>query len=365
MKKKTNKLNLIICGIAFIVMVIVLFSEGADKLFYAVTQMNPLFLIAAVGCMAVYWLGEAVGVHLPAKSLDEKTTFKTSFLVSMIGQYFNCITPFASGGQPMQAYTFVKRGMSLGSAMTALLARFIVYQFTLTVYSVIFLIFKLPEFIDGKLKPLTFLVIVGFVINTAVIVMLFMLAFFRAATTKIAHFIIRALGKVRIIKDVEDKIAYIDSELDQYYENFLFIRSRPVMILKMLGVTAVQLLVYFSITYIIYLGFGLTGTDFFTIIACQAFVLMISAFVPLPGAMGAAEGSYGSFFHDIFGDFTLVSTFIWRFLTFYLPILVGIVINLGLSRQGIDLSEAKEKIEEAGKSASQEQPEIQKEMQGE
>ena len=119
------------------------------------------------------------------------------------------------------------------------------------------------------------------------------------------------------------------------------------MIIKMLAATTIQLLVYFSITYIIYLGFGLTDTDYFTIIACQAFVLMISSFVPLPGAMGAAEGSYGSFFHDIFGDFTLVSTFIWRFLTFYLPILVGIVLNLSLSRQGIDLSEAKEKISEA------------------
>lgn len=346
-KKKTNRIYLLICGIAFIVMIIVLMSEGPENIINALGKLNPLFLMAAVMCMVVYWFGEAISVHLAAKSLDPKVTFRTSLLVTMIGQYFNCITPFASGGQPMQAYTYIKRGMKLGSAMTALLSRFIVYQFTLTLYSVVFLVFKLPMFTEGELKPLTFLVPIGFAINTFVIVLLFMLAFFKAATTKLAHGVVRLLGKLHIIKDTEDKIAYIDKELATYYENFLFIKSQPVMILKMFLATAVQLFVYFSITYVIYLGFGMTETDFFTIIACQAFVLMVSSFMPLPGAMGAAEGSYAAFFKGFFGEYyTGVSTFIWRFLTFYLPILVGIIINLRMSKSGVDLDDAESRIME-------------------
>ena len=346
-KKKTNKVNLIICGIAFIVMLVVLFSEGVENIINALRQLNPLYLVIAVACMGGYWLGEAYGLHLAAKSLEPKTKFRTTLLVTMIGQYFNCITPFASGGQPMQVYTFVKRGMPLGSAMTALLSRFIVYQFTLTLYSIVFLVFRLSMFTEGDLKPLTILIIAGFIINTFVIALLFMLAFFRKATTKLAHVVVRLLGKLHIIKDVDDKIEYIDKELSTYYENFLFIKSRPVMILKMFLVTVAQLLFYFSITFIIYIGFGMSKTDFLTIIACQAFVLMISAFVPLPGAMGAAEGSYAAFFKGIFGDYyTGVSTFIWRFLTFYLPILIGIIINLRMSRSGVDLNSAEEKLKE-------------------
>ncbi|MBP3854736.1 MAG: flippase-like domain-containing protein [Ruminiclostridium sp.] len=346
-KKKTNKIYLIICGIAFVIMLIVLFSEGIDNIINALLQLNPLFLVAAIACMVIYWFGEAIGLHLAAKSLAPETKFRTTFLVTMIGQYFNCITPFASGGQPMQVYMFMKRGMPLGSAMTALLSRFIVYQFTLTLYSIVFLVFRLSMFTDGELKPLTFLVIVGFIVNTFVIVLLFMLAFFQKATIKLAHGIVRLLGKLRIIRDVESKIEYIDKELATYYENFMFIKSQPVMILKMFLVTVVQLLVYFSITFVIYIGFGMTETDYLTIVACQAFVLMISGFVPLPGAMGAAEGSYAAFFKGIFGDYyTGVSTFIWRFLTFYLPILIGIIINLRMTRSGIDLSNAEEKLKE-------------------
>ncbi len=347
-KKKSNKVNLIICGIAFIIMVVVLLSEGVENVVGALLKLNPLFLLIAVVCIVLYWLGEGLGLHLAAKSLEPKVKFRTSFLVTMIGQYFNCITPFASGGQPMQVYTYFKKGMPLGSAMTALLSRFIVYQFTLTLYSVVFLICRLSMFTEGSLQPLTMLVVVGFIINTFVIVMLFMLAFFRAATTKLAHGIVKLLAKIRIIKDPADKLEYIDKELETYYENFRFIKSQPVMILKMFLVTVVQLFCYFSITFVIYIGFDIPhDTDFLTVIACQAFVLMISSFVPLPGAMGAAEGSYAAFFKGIFGDYyTGVSTFIWRFLTFYLPILVGIVINLRMAKSGVDLRDAEESLKE-------------------
>ena len=90
-KKKSNKLNLIICGVAFIIMVIVLFSEGIENVIGALLKLNPLFLVLAVACMVLYWLGEGVGLHFAAKKLDGNTKFGTSMLVTMIGQYFNCI----------------------------------------------------------------------------------------------------------------------------------------------------------------------------------------------------------------------------------------------------------------------------------
>ncbi len=335
MKKKSNKLNLIICGVAFVVMILYMFFvDKLENLVNSIKSINPLFLVIAIGFMCGYWLLEAIGLHMAAKSLDPKVKFKDSLFVTMIGQYFNCITPCATGGQPMQVYYYTKRGLSLGSAMTALVSRFIVYQFILTVYSIVLLVCKLSMFTDGVFKGLTLLVLVGFAVNTAVIVMLFMVAFFRKPTTKLAHGVVRLLTKIKLIKDPEEKITFIDNELEQYHDNFLFIKSKPLLIIKMCAVTIVQLFLYFSITYVIYLGFGFSETDLFTIIACQAFVLMISSFVPLPGAMGAAEGSYAAFFGNIFGSFTTFSTFIWRCLTFYLPIMIGLVINLFLTRSG-------------------------------
>lgn len=335
MKKKNNKLNLIICGFAFVVMLLYIFCfDGVENLVRSITTVNFGFLLLAVCCIFGYWVLESVTLHLSAKSIAPQARFKDSLFVTIIGQYFNSITPFASGGQPMQAYYYVKRGIPLSAAMTALISRFIVYQFVLTVYSVIFLIFKLPMFREGEFKGLTVLVVIGFLINTAVILLLFMVSFFRTPTTKLAHGIVYLLGKLRIFKNPEEKIVAVDQTLEQYYEHFLFIKSKPLLILKMCALTFVQLFLYFSITYVIYLGFGMNETDLFTITACQSFVLMISSFVPLPGALGAAEGSYAAFFSKIFGSYTGFSTFVWRFLTFYLPILIGLGINLYLTRRG-------------------------------
>ncbi len=360
MKKKNNKLNLIVCGIAFVVMLVYIFCfDGVENLVHSIAAVNFGFLLLAVLCIFGYWLLEAASLHIAAKGVAPQTKFKDSLFVTVIGQYFNCITPFASGGQPMQAYYYMKRGVPVSAAMTALVSRFIVYQFTLTVYSAVFLIFKLSMFRDGEFRGLTVLVIIGFVINTAVIALLFMVSFFRAPTTKLAHGAILLLGKLKVLKNTDEKITAVDQVLKQYYDNFLFIKSRPLLVLKMCGLTLVQLFLYFSITYVIYLGFGLRETDLFTITACQSFVLMISSFVPLPGALGAAEGSYAAFFSGIFGSYTSFSTFVWRFLTFYLPILIGLGVNLYLTRRGKEnFEDMEEKSSESAGTAHEKETDL-------
>lgn len=148
-----------------------------------------------------------------------------------------------------------------------------------------------------------------------------------------ARRIVKILYRFRLIKDYDEKISYIDNEMAQYTDNFEFMKSQPLLILKMFVYSSLQLLLCFSVSYVLYLGFGLSGADFLTVISCQAYVLMISSFVPLPGALGAAEGSYAAFLGGVFGSCTALSTFIWRALTFYLPIVVGTVASLLVGRK--------------------------------
>ena len=349
MSGRSKRINLIICGIAFVVMILYLFFvDDPAVVWNALCSAKPVYLLMAVGCMVVYWLMESVALHTVAKEVHPGQKFKNSVTVSMIGQYFNCITPFSSGGQPIQAYYLVKFGVPLGSALTALLSKFIVYQAVLTIYSAVILIFRIGYVLETSPLMLP-LVIIGFIVNNAVIAGLLMLAFFRKPTVKIAHCVIRLLGKLHIVKDVDKKLDYIDQEMEMYYQNFQFIKKRPLLILKMCLYTLIQLTVFLGISYVIFLAFGLEGWDFLTIISCQAFVLMISAFVPLPGALGAAEGSYVLFFGRIFGSYVSLSTVIWRFLTFYLAIIVGMGFSLYISKKGnFDDSGNAGKAEESG-----------------
>ena len=333
MSNKSKRLNLIICGIAFIVMMVFLFFvDGPKEIWNAIRSSKPVFLAGVVLCMVVYWLIESWVLHLVTKEVKPEHKFRNSFTTSMIGQYFNCITPFASGGQPIQAYYMVKFGVPLGSALTALLSKFIIYQAVLTVYSAVILIFRLGYVVETNALMLP-LVLLGFVVNTAVIAGLLMLAFFRKPTTKIVHFSVRLLGKLRIVKNVDEKIKYMDDEMEMYYENFRFIKKRPLLLIKMCFYTVIQLTVSFGTSFVIYHAFGLQGWDFLTIISCQAFVQMVSAFMPLPGALGAAEGSYVLFYGRIFGEYVGLSTVIWRLLTFYLSIVAGMAVSIYVGKR--------------------------------
>lgn len=344
-KKKGNRLNLILCGASFIIMLAFLFFvDKPDKIFNALRNVNMIYLGLCILTMFLYWLCEAATIQAILKPLCRTARFKDTWYDTIIGQYFNCITPSASGGQPMQAYYFVRFGVPLGNALTALLSRFIVYQFVLTVYSVTTLLTGLKTegklLIEGGLMPLVF---VGFAINTGVIIGLLMIALWKNGTVKAANGIITLLTKLRIVKKPMKWRLYFTREANKFHENFKFIKKNVWVIVKATFFTAIQLLLYLNISYLLYRGFFPEADMFWgRIITYQAYVQMFSAFMPLPGAMGAAELGYAGFFSKIFGDYTGAATLLWRIFTFYMPIIVGIFHLLTLKRRGIDVPDKTE-----------------------
>lgn len=338
-KKLGKKLNLIICAIAFIIMIFYLvFVDSIDNVVAALTKINKGALLICVLFMVGYWVCEAATVHVMLKSMYPKMKFWNSWLTTIIGQYFNCITPSASGGQPMQAYYLVKFGVPLGSGLTALLSRFIVYQFVLTMYSVFTLAVGFNNFGDDlNQKGLMPFVLIGFIINTAVIVFLFCIALFKNATLKFSNWLISLLARLHLMKKPLKWRVYITREINKFYNNFKYLKKNVPLILKACFFTFIQLTLYLSISYVLYRGFGMSDASLLQIMSYQAYVLMISSYIPLPGAMGGAELGYYGFFKDIFTEhYVNTSMMLWRIMTFYLPILVGLGFTLTMKSKGIE-----------------------------
>lgn len=335
-KKKTSKFNLIICAIAFIVMLaFLLFVDKPENILNALRKIDPLMLVAAVLLMGGYWLCESLAVHSFIKPLHPEAKFRFSWLDTIIGQYFNCITPCSSGGQPMQAYYFVQFGIPLGAGLTALLSRFIVYQFMLTLTSAFMLIAGYSQFgEDLSSKGLMPFVIIGFIINTGVMVFLIGIAFWKSGTEKLVNLIVSLMAKFKITKHPLKRRLYFIREINKFHKNFIFLKKNIPAILKACFFTLAQTFMNVSISYVLYRGFELHESSYLQIISYQAYAQTISSFVPLPGAMGAAELGYSGFFKDIFGSYTGISTMLWRIFTFYLPIIVGIAHLLPLRSKG-------------------------------
>jgi len=328
MKGKTSRLNLAICGLAFAVMIFyAVFGDGV-KVISSLNSINPLALAGAAALVMLYWLIDGTVLHSFLKPVHPAQKLRHSLSVAMLGQYYNCITPFASGGQPLQAYRLNKAGVPLGVSMTALLAKFITYQFTLTIVTAGMLIARMGYF-EGRLRALTTLMVLSFAVNTVVLFGLLALAFFPRFSKRVAYFAVILLGRLKILKKYKEKLAYLHTETENFREKFNYLKKNPLLTVKCIAISIIQLLAYMSIAYALYLGLPEnTSCDWLTVAACQSFVLLVSAFMPLPGSMGAAEGSYAAFMGGIFGGNSITfSMLVWRFLTFYLPIIIGVIMS--------------------------------------
>ncbi|MBQ8387774.1 MAG: flippase-like domain-containing protein [Clostridia bacterium] len=337
MKPKKHRWGLIICAVAFVLMLFYLFIGGeAQMLGEALKSFKIEYLFIIFLLMIVNWGMEAISIHWLTKQVHPAQKFRHTCTTTMIGQYYNCITPLSSGGQPMQAYYMAKFGTPPAASMSALLVRMIVYEIALMLYSAFVLVAKLGYFFEGQNTILVILALMGFGMNLIGVLFFFVVGFWKKGTVAVVHWAIGLLAKIRIIKKKDEVIAKTDKQLDGAYENMRFVMRHPSAVIGSIFLTFIQLTAFFSISYFIYLGFVQSPTaDYMTVLASQSMVCMVSAMFPLPGAIGLTETSYVMYFKNIYpvDRYADISMVMWRLLTFYAAIVIGIIITVVLSRR--------------------------------
>ena len=317
-----------ILGISGITMWVIISKNPTSELTAAFKKLVPKWILLGVLCIILYWGFETLIQNLLVRRMCKGRHLWNSFKVVMTGHFFNAITPFASGGQPMQAMTMVQQGVPIGTSASILLSKFIVYQTILTLYSLVVLILELKFFIK-HVNGLIYLSLLGFSINFVVVVILICAAFMKEKVKRIGFWTINLLTKMHIIKKPAAYKRNIIRQVDLFNSNIQGIRGNMGLVVKVVGLTILQLTAYFLIPFAVYRALGLTGTEVFLMISATAFIVMISSFIPVPGGSGAAEGSFFIFFQLFFPKTILpVAILCWRILTFYVPLCCGALMTM-------------------------------------
>lgn len=244
-------------------------------------------------------------------------TFRNAIKSSMVGQFFSCITPFASGGQPMQIYLMSKQGVDPGITVSGLMQKFVVYQSTITTYSLLAILLRYQYF-SGQFKVMGGLALFGFLSQAVVIVGLLLFSFNQKITHKLLTFIFTLLSKLHIIKNADTKIKGLEEQLSSFHECNRQLYKNRKLVLETYVCTVIQLTAMFIIPYCIYRSFNLNGARVVDMICSQAFVTMVSSFIPSPGAAGGSEISFLGFFGSFFSKETIQSAvLVWRIITYY------------------------------------------------
>ena len=120
--KKMTIINFALILVIFIGLLIYMFSvDGIENIIQVLKSVDYRWVMLGIVCLGINWICDAITLYIPLKRMYKKQTFKNAFKVTMIGQLFNNITPFASGGQPMQAYELSKTGKRVSDSLLSLI----------------------------------------------------------------------------------------------------------------------------------------------------------------------------------------------------------------------------------------------------
>jgi uncharacterized protein (TIRG00374 family) len=325
---KGNKGSLFLMGVILITILVFYRQIDVNSVLEILKTTQLRFLFVGIGCMFLFWLFEAYMLDMLMHKLSGRRQLWTTIKMTIVGQYYSFITPFASGGQPAQLYIMQKDKISASKATVILASKFIIFQVTVTLYSLILVMFHLKTLIMTSTQISTF-VFMGLTINTVGLSVIILIALNPALLKRIAYRVIRLLVGLRIIKDENSKDEKIDRFTEEYLEGIEALKQDPLLTIYMLGLSILQLTAFFSITFFVYKGLGLSGISAFRIISLQAMLYMAVSFVPIPGTVGASEAGFalllGSVFH---GNFLGAALLLWRVITYYFGLIFSGLFSL-------------------------------------
>lgn len=277
-------------------------GSSAAAVWSALKQVRPGTVLLGLALMTGFILCEAACTRRILAALGHKTTLSQAMGYSAAGFYFSSVTPSASGGQPAQVLAMRKDGIPLAHGTLDMLLVTVCYQ-TMTLLFAAGAWFLLPGAAD--------LLGVG----------LGALLLFGGLTT-----LVLTAGMLLLLVRPPKSPRF-----DDYRAAAALIRSRPALLPRLLGLTALQLLCLYLVPYVVYRGFGLNGASALQLVGMQALLSLATGCLPLPGAVGAAEGAFLRGFTHFFGaDLVTPAVLVSRGISFYLPLLCTGLITLSL-----------------------------------
>ena len=323
---RKNLFGIITISVSAVVLVgFLFFSDSINSIRNLPDGIAWNWLLLGVAMAGLTWVLEGFALNLICKVVYPQWKFNYSFCIGMLGVLYSALTPCSTGGQPMQIYSMRKLGMDTGAAGSIIAVKTLIYQAVMVLYALCMVVLRLG-FFQRNVSDFSFLTIIGLICNSTFIALVLLFCISERLTDKIIAGGVKLLHKLHLCRHPQERYQKIHSQLSVFHGSTRLIGRSLRMYVTVTLITVVQIGVGYMIPYCIYRGFGFHGVDLLTIMAAQAYVSMVSAFVPLPGASGGAEGSFMIFFNMFFTNGTVIPAMvIWRVLTYYINLPVGCI----------------------------------------
>lgn len=295
----------------------------------AVRGANPLCMLLCVVCYLCFMLMNAVGVRSFLHKEGYDLTIGQSVSATLTGIYYSNITPGAAGGQPMQVHYLTKYGIPVGIGTSAIAVTYISwYLMRVVLVTVLGIVYWDSVMYNlGQYWPF---LLAGYTYNVVMLIVLLLFSFSRRPVQLLVRFVSWIMQKLHLSKDPSKTAASLERTAERFHNSMQHLRSHNGEIVRQLLLGGLYMMFLVSILFFSFRGVGLTGGSYGEIVTLGLCQYISAAYMPTPGASGAQEGLFELYFGKMMpaGASLLAVMLIWRFMSFYLGMILGAIANL-------------------------------------
>ena len=324
---KNVKRNIILLVFVTTSVLIIILKDNFQEILTNLLLMKKTFILSAIIMFVLHIILKSYVVY---KCVDNKNklSLKESIKHNFIIQFFNGITPFSTGGQPMEIYMLCNHNISLAEATSITIQNFIFYQLALVIYGIIAVVCNGIFNFFPQAKALSNIVFLGFATNLFVMIVLFVVVTYKKLTQNIMNSIINILYNLKLIKDKKRIREKWQQKLIDFHTSTKKLNKRRGLFI--LGVLAnlLSLTFFYIIPLFIIYGLGdLKSLNILNTIVASAYIYIIGSFIPIPGASGGIEYGFIKFFGNFLKPVVLNTVLlVWRSITYYIPVIIGAIL---------------------------------------
>lgn len=317
------KQNTILILIITIIVLYVILKDDFPAIVKAFQNIDIKYIIIAALFYALSIAFKGTANYLIVND-KKKVSLLEAIKHNTIAQFFNGVTPFETGGQPMEVYMLTEHGISTLKATNQVVQSFIFYQIALVICGFLAVSYNYHYRIFPKTDVLKMFVIGGFILNILVVAFLLVISLSKKITTKIVKGIVKILKLFKV--DIKEEI--VKEKIEVYHEGFESLKKRKgLAVVGILLNIASLLSLYITPLFVIYGMHEFHQINVINTLAASAYVFILCSFVPIPGSSGGIEYGFTQYFGTFIGGNILSAVLIiWRFITYYLGIITGAVL---------------------------------------
>ncbi len=279
------------------------------------------FLIIAILLPLLGLLFEGLKYFLMIYHVTGERRVGLGITTATVGKYYDNVTPLGSGGQAFQIYHMYKHGIPSGMAGSLSIAGFSMMQIAFTFIAILAFIFG-GHYVESQ--PMKIAAYVGSVFAIFIPIVVVVFSLIPKFSGNLIYKFLKFLHRLKLIKEPHKKMQSVLKFFRNFKDSFSVIARSPRLLLVTFIISLLYQSTLFATPYFVVRASGL-DVDFLQLYCLTVFVYNAVAFIPTPGNSGGMEISFTVIFSVLSGGVLFWGMILWRFSSYFLVILVGLI----------------------------------------